>query len=656
MAQTTSLYDVLQVDQSSTLDEIKLAFKRRALQVHPDKGGSKEAFHLVYEALETLADPAARKKYDNGLATGKSGNSAQPKCQTGRKKTAKKRGRSAASEAHPKPEKAERPKPKAARGQTRPESKAPQALQSKQTKLLIRIRDLLKQLPRDVRNDVFTKQFSQKQRLILEKWMVEGSSATQGCSESRVQTVDKTDKTAMRPEDPKTCVAPCKLEPDVPDRSCSALAVPASASSSVKEDVPRTRRSKISSKKQMRDKKTKSESNKRVRSMCGAVCKESGYSDVACYRARIRFDSFEMYTRRCNLQTALEYLVILTSVKQMMQEMTRSSSIHASFEERLHKALSLSTKRHKTELNLRFVVLQASGYLVGSGFPIRTPKVRSVEELGQLRRLLEPFRQYATCRGRQNLFWQYSPVHIQDAWERFQTAVAKAWEIAGVDSAAFLQKIRAVNAANAEDRNRHLQAWERHGMGMQDKNKHRPKRWRDKNSTGRLECSERRKMAMEDRHEHRPKRLRVPVHLRVPDDIVANNLLTLKKFLLQWDRLLKRQERIAAAKMRFETLKKQKKDREEQRRLKVMNQKKLQEKERLRREALRRRMRSDLTMNDILGPHRAAANCESAACAGENQRQYAFVCFIQGNLDRGLPLRLVFATFTYISQTVKHTQ
>ena len=164
-----SFYDALEVDQSATLEEIKLAFKRRALQVHPDKGGSKEAFHLVYEALETLADPAARKKYDNGLATGKSGNSAQPKCQTGRKKTAKKRGRSAASEAHPKPEKAERPKPKAARGQTRPESKAPQALQSKQTKLLIKIRDLLKQLPRDVRNDVFTKQFSQKQRLILEK-------------------------------------------------------------------------------------------------------------------------------------------------------------------------------------------------------------------------------------------------------------------------------------------------------------------------------------------------------------------------------------------------------------------------------------------------------------------------------------------------------
>ena len=67
MAQV-SLYDVLLVDQNATLDEIKLAFKKRALQVHPDKGGSKEAFHLVYQALETLADPLARRKYDHGAA------------------------------------------------------------------------------------------------------------------------------------------------------------------------------------------------------------------------------------------------------------------------------------------------------------------------------------------------------------------------------------------------------------------------------------------------------------------------------------------------------------------------------------------------------------------------------------------------------------
>jgi len=33
-----NFYDVLQVDRNATLEEIKLAFKRRALQVHPDKG------------------------------------------------------------------------------------------------------------------------------------------------------------------------------------------------------------------------------------------------------------------------------------------------------------------------------------------------------------------------------------------------------------------------------------------------------------------------------------------------------------------------------------------------------------------------------------------------------------------------------------------
>ena len=58
LAQTQmSLYDVLLVDQNATLEEIKLAFKRRALQVHPDKGGSKEEFHLVYQARLKLWVP-----------------------------------------------------------------------------------------------------------------------------------------------------------------------------------------------------------------------------------------------------------------------------------------------------------------------------------------------------------------------------------------------------------------------------------------------------------------------------------------------------------------------------------------------------------------------------------------------------------------------
>ena len=36
-----NFYDVLLVHQTATLEEIKLAFKRRALEVHPDKGEKK---------------------------------------------------------------------------------------------------------------------------------------------------------------------------------------------------------------------------------------------------------------------------------------------------------------------------------------------------------------------------------------------------------------------------------------------------------------------------------------------------------------------------------------------------------------------------------------------------------------------------------------
>ena len=43
-----SFYDVLLLQPSATLDEIKSAFKKRALQVHPDKGGNKD--RLFFEA------------------------------------------------------------------------------------------------------------------------------------------------------------------------------------------------------------------------------------------------------------------------------------------------------------------------------------------------------------------------------------------------------------------------------------------------------------------------------------------------------------------------------------------------------------------------------------------------------------------------------
>ena len=67
-----NFYEVLQVDRNATLDEIKQAFKRRALQVHPDKGGTSEGLRKGQgensEFVETTPAPIAPWSHPGILA------------------------------------------------------------------------------------------------------------------------------------------------------------------------------------------------------------------------------------------------------------------------------------------------------------------------------------------------------------------------------------------------------------------------------------------------------------------------------------------------------------------------------------------------------------------------------------------------------------
>ena len=63
-----SLYRVLGLAPAASKEEVRAAYKRQALAAHPDKGGSKEAFHAVTRAFETLYDDAARVRYDGRLS------------------------------------------------------------------------------------------------------------------------------------------------------------------------------------------------------------------------------------------------------------------------------------------------------------------------------------------------------------------------------------------------------------------------------------------------------------------------------------------------------------------------------------------------------------------------------------------------------------
>lgn len=64
-------YDVLDVDKNADRQQIKVAYRSKARQFHPDLNrdpGSAELFKIVQEAYEVLSDDDRRKEYDKELS------------------------------------------------------------------------------------------------------------------------------------------------------------------------------------------------------------------------------------------------------------------------------------------------------------------------------------------------------------------------------------------------------------------------------------------------------------------------------------------------------------------------------------------------------------------------------------------------------------
>ena len=432
---------------------------------------------MVQEALETLSDPELRKKYDRRLASSqvRRKQSAEATGPSGKKEEAKTSSSCPSTSATQKPcSSKKRPRDAGNKGKSL-------SLESRQQQLLIKVHDLLKQLPREARNDVLKTKFSEKQRLILEKWIVDTT---------RVES----------PPVPVEAQPPSRVDTakDVSKNRFPRHLVPfQDPTGSFHIRLKLQRQSVVSrSKSQVKKKR-----GKRTRRTCGSI--QKGWQG---YVSTIIFDCIQIRSGQSDLQTALEHLMILTTAKQKYVQGSEDST----FEERLERSLKSSADEHGKqvkELDLRFAVVQPAAFFVGYQRPVRSPTVRSIQALGRHRNSLAPFRQYSikSKQRRSQIFWFFSPSHLEDTWQRFQNTVNEMWR----DSdPSYLQRICISREASLASRQRMLQWWEREHMALQDENRHRPKYLQEK-ATKQQKHREREQMAKHDKNQHRPCRLRI---------------------------------------------------------------------------------------------------------------------------------------------------
>ena len=65
--QAENYYDTLGVLRGATQDDIKKAYRKKALKHHPDKGGDEEAFKALTRAFDVLSDARKRAQYDTQI-------------------------------------------------------------------------------------------------------------------------------------------------------------------------------------------------------------------------------------------------------------------------------------------------------------------------------------------------------------------------------------------------------------------------------------------------------------------------------------------------------------------------------------------------------------------------------------------------------------
>ena len=307
----------------------------------------KESFHLAYHAFEILADPAARAKYDMNQTN-------DPTCKLSAEVSGKRPSRSTGSGKRKKqdsgqPTRQRRTKEKKESGSSRPQPPTASWCAGNATSFLPKVCALLKTLTPELRLPVIRDEFTQQQRLQLEKWMVEQPS----------QNVSKALGSATPPASKSPASAPSRgmkrVQLAIQDW-CSTGCTSSGVRELQQGQGPAARPSSSCQQRQ-----TVTSGIYRSHRMANG-----NGGRAVWYSARLRIGNVRARTRMTDLPTALEHLVVLTAMRQRMSQVGTEND----YASRLQQAAESSAAQHGRsvdELGLRYLLCHKHGFFLGSG-------------------------------------------------------------------------------------------------------------------------------------------------------------------------------------------------------------------------------------------------------------------------------------------------
>ncbi|CAE8599932.1 unnamed protein product [Polarella glacialis] len=630
MAGGLSLYQVLGCEQGALFAEVRACFMRRALSVHPDKGGSKEAFQQVLAAFETLADPAARASYDRRHAAKQStsASSQDRPCQKQDDSTP------ASQTQEPGVKNALSLAEQAPAGQ---ESR--RAAHVSEEVLFEKLRQLLQRLPPASRKAVI-EEIPQTMRRALELWMLDRrTQATRTdpevsqklCQRSGDSSGDTSDDSSHdSPEcneaEADCALALCDTTAACRDVSCGEVVSMSDDSSDMsekeKEDtnvfvfsgasVPDKTLSIMGQQQQQQQDQQQSLEEEFPPEVAAEGPRRSGHGRTgvrgiifhmkdASYGASHRIGIFRLMSKLVpDLATALDYLAIITVLKQRAQHGVLDGD---NFEDCMRRAL-LETEsevgvKAMEDVGLKFSLTLNKSYWIGPTTQVHTPRTACLETALAYRRKFAELQQALSHGGvvRRGLLNRYSIADLEDNWHRFSALYIEACcglgETQSIDASspksreAVAKRLAALVEANSAHREKQLRAWNCLHM-LQEERLQRQAARTERHALLR----NRRAMSREDRFATR--------HGKLPSALVQNLVRRWKRLQSQRRRregtVLQQRRREAAvlqqelAKQRAELAKQQAAARVELRRCRTE-----------REERWRWMNRRDLTMADLLG-------------------------------------------------------